>query len=122
MTGSLEGLTALISTDGYKHHSKLDLQSSAQAGCPCCELLWAKASELWRGSFVWESRVVAVDTQGQLISGQTFGEEEESLNAFKVHGLASLRYMMIVDRATATFSLFIFTNQGKCNVSPISVL
>jgi len=39
MTGTLEGLQALMSRDGYLHFGRHDLQDSADNGCVFCKFI-----------------------------------------------------------------------------------
>jgi hypothetical protein len=107
MTGSIEGLTALTSFEGYKHHSGLDLKKSAESGCPCCRLLWARASKLSKGT--WSPTVIAVDARGSLVSGRTL--KKGKFDAFQGHKRNCLRYRMHVARDLPAFDLVIFADQ-----------
>ncbi|RKL26243.1 hypothetical protein BFJ72_g13816 [Fusarium proliferatum] len=62
MTGSREGFRALTSPSGYQHLSKIELEQSAEKGCPCCGMLWAcalKMNKMWKRAEIWEPTVTA---------------------------------------------------------------
>ncbi|RFU31821.1 hypothetical protein B7463_g4527, partial [Scytalidium lignicola] len=40
MTGTAEGLAALLSDDGYKHLNWYNIQQTAALGCPLCKNIW----------------------------------------------------------------------------------
>jgi hypothetical protein len=115
MTGSLEGLRALTSTGGYKHHSKPELEASAQSGCQCCKVLWAEACDVWRHSSKWDPRVVAIDARGMLISGRVI--KGESLRVFENQKLSCLRYKRDARDDTAIIDMFVSSNQRKLRYS-----
>jgi hypothetical protein len=124
MTGSLEGLNALTSEDGYKHHSKSELRSSAQRGCLSCVVLWAKASELWTEFPIWHSEwdmiAVAVDNRGMRISGSKLPSIDDHhmvgdglSHEFNSQSLDSLRFAMDVDFTEGAFEMFVSAEQRR---------
>jgi hypothetical protein len=51
MTGTAEGLEALLQPAGYKHYNWYDLQYTARLGCRFCEFLWNISGGMrWRST------------------------------------------------------------------------
>jgi hypothetical protein len=105
MTGSLDGFAALMSSDGYKHHSKADLEMSASNGCICCKMLLAKTLEEWSGTKNWFPRIVALDGKGLLLRPVDFSSGQQKL--------CSLRYKKARGIDTMVFDIYISATEGK---------
>ena len=110
MTGSPEGLASLTSPDGYKNHSRAQLESSASQGCPCCSILLTKAMEEWSISKEWDLRIIALDEKCMPIITRThdFWLKERKL------GL--LRCKKCARNDTAVYDLYVSARRGKWNV------
>lgn len=104
MTGSPQGLAALMS-DGYKHHSKVDLGISSATGCHCCKMLFEKALAEWPGPRSWSPRVVALDEKGVLLRPEKFTSGEQKLS--------SLRYKRAPGIDTAVFDVHVAAVAGN---------
>jgi hypothetical protein len=105
MTGSLDGFAALMSSDGYKHHSKAGLEMSTSNGCTCCKILWAKTLEEWPGTRNWFPRIVALDEKGLLLRPEDFSSGQQKL--------CSLRYRKTRGIDTMVFDIYISATEGK---------
>ena len=53
MTGTLEGLQALMSREGYLHFGRRELWESKDRGCVFCEVIFAIAADMWEDQWPW---------------------------------------------------------------------
>ncbi|KAK0619601.1 heterokaryon incompatibility protein-domain-containing protein [Immersiella caudata] len=82
MTGTREGLAALLSNEGYEHHNWYDIQESANKSCGLCDYMW----ELLEGG-IWDS-----DDEGEEDDGDGYGITRKAIRVFaQLEDLEALR-------------------------------